>query len=360
MTEPKGGMNCALGCWALAAGAGVLTFVLLLALGGYKVFAALFLGAVLFVLLGLLLNWLFCTPLPRLGEAKRPGHDSTAGEATAPAKAAKIATGAAVAAGAAGAAAASSSGDAGAAAAAKADADAAAAKAQADADAAAAKAKADADAAAAKAKADADAKAQADAAAKVQADADAAAAKAQADADAAAAKAKADADAAAASASDASSSVKPSAALAGQDDLASRKGEWKYEGDGGGSGAGADAGGAAADNSSTPDYDGDGTHEGTNEGTRPQALDGPRGGKADNLKEIKGIGPKMEKLCNSLGFYHFDQIAKWTPDEVAWVNANLEGFKGRVTRDTWVDQAKILAAGGETEFSKRVEDGDVY
>ena len=37
-----------------------------------------------------------------------------------------------------------------------------------------------------------------------------------------------------------------------------------------------------------------------------------------------------------------------------------KGFKGRVSRDDWVEQAKILAAGGETEFSKRVEDGDVY
>ena len=83
-------------------------------------------------------------------------------------------------------------------------------------------------------------------------------------------------------------------------------------------------------------------------------------GKPDNLKEIKGIGPKLEKLCNSMGFYHFDQIAGWTDQEVAWVNANLEGFKGRVSRDKWVDQAKILAAGGETEFSKRVEKGGVY
>ncbi|MEM9349349.1 MAG: NADH:ubiquinone oxidoreductase [Pseudomonadota bacterium] len=96
------------------------------------------------------------------------------------------------------------------------------------------------------------------------------------------------------------------------------------------------------------------------EGKRPEALKQARGGKADNLKEIKGIGPKLEKLCNSLGFYHFDQIAGWTADEVAWVDENLEGFKGRVTRDEWVKQAKILATGGETEFSKRVEDGDVY
>ena len=61
-----------------------------------------------------------------------------------------------------------------------------------------------------------------------------------------------------------------------------------------------------------------------------------------------------------MGFWHFDQIASWSGDEIAWVDANLEGFKGRVTRDNWVEQAKILAAGGETEFSKRVEDGKLY
>lgn len=107
------------------------------------------------------------------------------------------------------------------------------------------------------------------------------------------------------------------------------------------------------------DYDGDGIVEGENEGTRPEALDGPRGGVADDLKQVKGIGNKMEVLCNSLGFYHFDQIANWSSDEIAWVDANLEGFKGRVTRDEWVSQAKVLAAGGATEFSKKVEGGDV-
>lgn len=68
----------------------------------------------------------------------------------------------------------------------------------------------------------------------------------------------------------------------------------------------------------------------------------------------------MEKLCNTLGFYHFDQIASWSADEVAWVDTNLEGFKGRVTRDNWVEQARLLAAGQQTDFSKRVDKGDVY
>ncbi len=108
------------------------------------------------------------------------------------------------------------------------------------------------------------------------------------------------------------------------------------------------------------DYDGDGVVEGKDEGVKPETLTGPRGGAADDLKRIKGIGPKMEKLCNSLGFWHFDQIAKWTESEVAWVDANLEGFNGRVTRDEWVAQAKLLAEGGETAFSQKVDKGDVY
>ncbi|MCM2560861.1 NADH-quinone oxidoreductase subunit E [Lutimaribacter sp. EGI FJ00015] len=95
-------------------------------------------------------------------------------------------------------------------------------------------------------------------------------------------------------------------------------------------------------------------------GAKPETLSAPRGGAADNLKEIKGVGPKLEKMLNEMGFYHFDQIAGWTADEVAWVDANLTGFKGRVSRDDWVAQAKILAAGGDTEFSKRVDKGDVY
>ncbi|MEJ2517200.1 MAG: hypothetical protein P8Y82_04215 [Methyloceanibacter sp.] len=93
---------------------------------------------------------------------------------------------------------------------------------------------------------------------------------------------------------------------------------------------------------------------------KPKTLDAPLEGKPDNLKKIKGVGPKLEQLCNRLGFWHFDQIANWTDEEVAWVDANLEGFRGRVSRDDWVAQAKLLAEGGTTEFSKRVEAGDVY
>ncbi len=108
------------------------------------------------------------------------------------------------------------------------------------------------------------------------------------------------------------------------------------------------------------DFDGDGVIEGGDEGTKPASLEEPREGGPDDLKQIKGIGPKLEELCHFLGYFHFDQIASWTPDEVAWVDANLPGFRGRVSRDNWVEQAKALAAGETTEFAQRVKDGDVY
>ncbi len=95
------------------------------------------------------------------------------------------------------------------------------------------------------------------------------------------------------------------------------------------------------------------------EGTKPKTMKAPRKAGADDLKLIKGVGPKLEALLHSMGFYHFDQIAQWSSEEVAWVDQNLEGFKGRVTRDDWVAQAAILAEGGETEFSNRAKKGEV-
>jgi predicted flap endonuclease-1-like 5' DNA nuclease len=167
----------------------------------------------------------------------------------------------------------------------------------------------------------------------------------------------------------AESVIQPSKELPGQDELAEKKGSWTYTAPDAEENASEPAAPvetvavepeAPASEDKTEDYDKDGKLEGTDEGEKPQTLDAPRYGQADNLKEIKGVGPKLEQVCFSMGFYHFDQIANWTDQEVAWVNANLVGFKGRVTRDKWVEQAKVLAAGGETEFSKRVDQGKVY
>uniref|UniRef100_UPI003B529E0E NADH-quinone oxidoreductase subunit E n=1 Tax=Roseovarius indicus TaxID=540747 RepID=UPI003B529E0E len=96
------------------------------------------------------------------------------------------------------------------------------------------------------------------------------------------------------------------------------------------------------------------------EGTKPELLSEAREGGPDDLKYIKGVGPKLEQALHDMGVFHFDQIASWTDEEVAWADQNLVGFKGRVSRDDWVSQAKILAEGGTTEFSDRAKKGDVY
>ena len=89
-------------------------------------------------------------------------------------------------------------------------------------------------------------------------------------------------------------------------------------------------------------------------------LAGPRRGKADDLKMIKGVGPGIEKILNGMGVFHFDQVAAWTDKELAWADESMPKFKGRAERDGWIGQATKLAAGEDTEFSSRVKDGDVY
>ncbi len=92
------------------------------------------------------------------------------------------------------------------------------------------------------------------------------------------------------------------------------------------------------------------------EGVKPQGLEAAREGKADDLKRIRGIGPQNEGRLHALGIWHFDQIAGWSADEVQWVGSYL-AFPGRIEREDWVGQAKVLAAGADTEFSKRVAKG---
>jgi NADH-quinone oxidoreductase subunit E len=78
---------------------------------------------------------------------------------------------------------------------------------------------------------------------------------------------------------------------------------------------------------------------------KPELHTAPKGGKADDLELIWGVGPRLREMLNDMGVWHFDQIASWTEKEVAWVDQRLEGFKGRIERDDWIGQAKKLASG---------------
>jgi predicted flap endonuclease-1-like 5' DNA nuclease len=93
-------------------------------------------------------------------------------------------------------------------------------------------------------------------------------------------------------------------------------------------------------------------------GTKPPVLKAARGGRRDNLTLIDGVGNAIEKKLFALGIFHFDQIAKWTDAEATWIGNEL-GFPGRPERENWVREAGVLAAGGTTEHSRRVESGEV-
>jgi predicted flap endonuclease-1-like 5' DNA nuclease len=90
-------------------------------------------------------------------------------------------------------------------------------------------------------------------------------------------------------------------------------------------------------------------------GKRPPGFAKPNG-TADDLKRIRGIGKQNEGRLHGLGIWHFDQISKWSKDESLWVGTYL-AFPGRIEREEWIKQAKVLAAGKDTEFSKRVAKG---
>ena len=256
MGEPMKKTSCQIACVAMGAAAGFVAFVMLIALGGWSFIQAVFGAAVIFILLGGLLSWILCKPLPPLGAVQ-------AGTA----------------------------------------------------------------------------KAHTDQAANAHHDATPVAA---------ATHAAPVAPTAAASVSSPAAEVRSGTLLQGEAELAARKGTWTYTAPA----TDAPVTKGADDAASAPAVDGP--------GSKPATLTAARGGQPDNLKEIKGIGPKLETMLHGMGFFHFDQIAAWTTSELAWVDQNLTGFKGRASRDNWVDQAKILASGGETAFSKRVEDGDVY
>jgi predicted flap endonuclease-1-like 5' DNA nuclease len=89
----------------------------------------------------------------------------------------------------------------------------------------------------------------------------------------------------------------------------------------------------------------------------PDSIAAGPAAKADDLKRIRGIGLLIERKLNAMGVSTYEQIANWTADDVSTVNARLE-FKGRIERENWIEQARILASGGQTDFSRRFERGE--
>ncbi|MDP3548933.1 MAG: hypothetical protein Q8R81_00900 [Novosphingobium sp.] len=73
----------------------------------------------------------------------------------------------------------------------------------------------------------------------------------------------------------------------------------------------------------------------------------------EDLGRIKGVGPKLKALLTSLGVTSYAQIAAWTEEDIAKINAQLGTFAGRPTRDNWVEQAKLLAGGDKAAYEAK-------
>lgn len=203
MLEPIENISCQLGCWAISGAAAVLAFIMCFSLGKIVFIGAIFFAATVFVALGLLLGWMFCTPLARLGGARAHALvEATAEDISFGGVGAEQAVAA---------------------------------------------------------------------------------------------------------------SGPASTQLPGEVELAGRKPD-----------------GAYAPSASRADI------------TAPGVLAKPRDGQADDLKKIKGVGPKLEALLNALVVSRYDQIMAWGQDDIVWMDENLNWFKGRVSRDSWVAQAKAL------------------
>jgi predicted flap endonuclease-1-like 5' DNA nuclease len=92
-------------------------------------------------------------------------------------------------------------------------------------------------------------------------------------------------------------------------------------------------------------------------GRLTDALREARPGGGDDLKRIRGIGVLVEKKLNGLGVNSYAQVASWTNADVERTSRALD-LAGRIERESWIEQARILAAGGHTEFSRLFDRGE--
>jgi predicted flap endonuclease-1-like 5' DNA nuclease len=68
-------------------------------------------------------------------------------------------------------------------------------------------------------------------------------------------------------------------------------------------------------------------------------------GPPDDLRQLKGVGPKFAEMLNQRGIIRFDQIAKLSSHQAEALDAAMGPFRGRFARDRIVEQADYLARG---------------
>lgn len=73
----------------------------------------------------------------------------------------------------------------------------------------------------------------------------------------------------------------------------------------------------------------------------------------DDLTRIKGLGPKISTALRALGVTRYAEIAAWSEEDVARIDAQLGAFAGRATRDNWIEQAKLLSSGDTAAYEAK-------
>ncbi len=80
---------------------------------------------------------------------------------------------------------------------------------------------------------------------------------------------------------------------------------------------------------------------------------GASGASGGDLNRLKGVGPKLARQLGELGVTSLAQIAAWSEADIDRVDAQLGRFQGRIRRDAWVEQARLLIAGDEAGYAAR-------
>ena len=80
----------------------------------------------------------------------------------------------------------------------------------------------------------------------------------------------------------------------------------------------------------------------------PHSTDHP-----DELTKLKGVGPKLETLLNEQGVTRYEQLASLDEAGLAALEDRLGAFKGRLTRDRVIEQARLLASGETEAFEEK-------
>lgn len=87
--------------------------------------------------------------------------------------------------------------------------------------------------------------------------------------------------------------------------------------------------------------------------TAPEPQAAPPAGEVEELTRIKGLGPKLAEQLSTLGITSLAQIAAWDDADIDRIDAQLGRFQGRIRRDNWPEQARLLMSGDLSAYEAR-------